>query len=453
MSKRSEHEKIQETLSQIHEALEAGAKSKVQSLIDQLHPSETADVLEALPPSERGVVWELVNPDVEGDVLSECQDEVRAGLLGQMAPYEVAAATRDLDADDAADILQDLPEPLVDEVLLAMDEQNRQRLASVLTYPEDTAGGLMNTDVVTVRGDVTLDVVSRYLRLRGAIPEKTDQLMVVDREGEYLGALPLSELLLRDPEATVGDLIVQDIAGLPASLPAKDVAKLFEQRDLVSAAVVDEVGKLLGRITIDDVVDVIHEQADHSLMSLAGLGEEDDMFAPVVVSARRRAIWLGVNLATAFLAAWVISRFEASIQQLVALAILMPIVASMGGIAGVQTLTIAIRGIALGQLGAANARALMLKELAVGLFNGLFWAMVVGGLAILWFRDVGLGLIIGLAMVINLLTAASAGALIPLALKRLGIDPALAGGVLLTTVTDVVGFMAFLGLATIFLIS
>ena len=221
----------------------------------------------------------------------------------------------------------------------------------------------------------------------------------------------------------------------------------------MSAAVVDEVGKLLGRITIDDVVDVIHEQADHSLMSLAGLGEEDDMFAPVVVSARRRAIWLGVNLATAFLAAWVISRFEATIQQLVALAILMPIVASMGGIAGFQTLTIAIRGIALGQLGAANARALMLKELAVGLFNGLFWAMVVGGLAILWFRDVGLGLIIGLAMVINLLTAASAGALIPLALKRLGIDPALAGGVLLTTVTDVVGFMAFLGLATIFLIS
>jgi len=425
----------------------------VRSLIDQLHPSETADVLEALPPSERGVVWELVNPDLEGDVLSECQDEVRAGLLGQMAPYEVAAATRDLDADDAADILQDLPEPLVDEVLLAMDEQNRQRLASVLTYPEDTAGGLMNTDVVTVRGDVTLDVVSRYLRLRGAIPEKTDQLMVVDREGEYLGVLPLSEVLLRDPEATVGDLIVQDIAGLPASLPAKDVAKLFEQRDLVSAAVVDEVGKLLGRITIDDVVDVIHEQADHSLMSLAGLGEEDDMFAPVVVSARRRAIWLGVNLATAFLAAWVISRFEASIQQLVALAILMPIVASMGGIAGVQTLTIAIRGIAVGQLGAANARALMLKELAVGLINGLFWAMVVGGLAMLWFRDVGLGLIIGLAMVINLLTAASAGALIPLALKRLGIDPALAGGVLLTTVTDVVGFMAFLGLATIFLIS
>ncbi|MCI0401463.1 MAG: magnesium transporter [Gammaproteobacteria bacterium] len=455
MSTTADEEKtpdIQDSLHLLHEALEAGAETQVQDLIATLHPSQIADVLESLPPNERGMVWELVRPDIEGEVLSECQDKVRAGLLEDMAPREVAAVTQHLDTDDAADILQDLPEPVVDEVLLAMDEQNRQRLASVLTYSEDTAGGLMNTDVVTVRADVILDVVSRYLRLRGAIPEKTDQLMVVDREGKYLGVLPLSEVLIRDPEATVGELMVQDIEGIPASLPAVDVAKLFEQRDLVSAAVVNEAGVLLGRITIDDVVDVIQERADHSLMSLAGLGEEDDMFAPIVVSTRRRAVWLGINLATCFLAAWVIGRFEATIQQLVALAVLMPIVASMGGIAGVQTLTIAIRGIAVGQLGAANAPWLMLKELVVGLFNGLIWAMVVGGIVILWYRDVGLGLIIGLAMVINLLAAAASGALIPLALKRLGVDPAIAGGVILTTVTDVVGFMAFLGLASLFLI-
>lgn len=441
----------QDTLTQLHEMLASKSLDRARDLLSEMHPSEVADFLESLPGKSREKIWNLLELDKEGDVLAHLQDAVRSELLEQMHPHEVAAATKDLETDDVADIIQDLPEDVQDSVLLSMDEQNRLRLASVLSYPEDTAGGLMNTDVISVRADVSLDVVTRYLRRMENIPEKTDNLMVVDRENQYLGVLTVIDILVGDPEESVGELMIEE-AGVSTDLSANDVAKIFEQRDWISAAVVNDEGVLLGRITVDDVVDVIQDEAEQTVRSMAGLGD-DDMFAPIFTSTKRRAVWLGINLATAFLGAWVIGRFEDTIQQLVALAVLMPIVAGMGGVAGSQTLTIAIRGIALGQLGKSNARALMLKEIAVGMLNGLMWACVVSVVVVFWFGDVSLGFIIALAMIVNLLVAALAGAVIPLGLKRYGIDPAIAGGVLLTTVTDVVGFMTFLGLASIFLVS
>ncbi len=441
----------QDTLTQLHELLASKSLDRARSLLSEMHPSEIADFLESLPGKSRQKIWNLIEFDMEGDVLSHLHDAVRADLLEQMHPYEVAEATKDLETDDVADIIQDLPEDVQDTVLLSMDEQNRLRLTSVLSYPEDTAGGLMNTDVISIRADVTLEVVVRYLRRVENIPEKTDHLMVVDRNNLYLGALRVIDILVGDPEDSVGDLMKKESC-ISADFSASEVAKVFEQRDLVSAAVVNDKGILLGRITVDDVVDVIQEEAEQTVRSMAGLGD-DDMFAPIFTSTRRRAVWLGINLATAFLGAWVIGRFEDTIQQLVALAVLMPIVAGMGGVAGSQTLTIAIRGIALGQLDRRNARALMLKEVAVGLLNGLMWACVVSVIVVFWFENVLLGFIIGLAMIVNLLVAALAGAVIPLGLKHYGIDPAIAGGVLLTTVTDVVGFMTFLGLASLYLVS
>jgi magnesium transporter len=432
-------------------ALSVEDYGQVRALLGELHPSEIADLLESLPPKVRETLWDLIEPALEGDVLSEIQDAVRSSLLQQMHPQEVAEATKDLDTDDAADILQDLPEDVVASVLDSMDAQNRERVASILSYPEDDAGGLMNIDVVPIRADVSLDVVSRYLRQLGELPEQTDNLMVVDRENLYLGVLPLADILTKKPDTSVGESMIKE-TGITADTPAQEVARIFEQRDWFSAGVVDEQGKLLGRITVDDVVDVIQEEAEQTVRSMAGLGD-DDMFAPVLVSARRRSVWLGINLLTAFLASWVIGRFSGTIEQLVALAVLMPIVASMGGVAGSQTLTIAIRGIALGQISKANSRTLMIKEIAVGIFNGLIWAVVVAVIAGMWFDSTSLGLIIGLAMIINLVIAAFAGALIPMTLKRFGVDPAIAGGVLLTTVTDVVGFMTFLGLATLFLVN
>jgi len=382
--------------------------------------------------------------------LSHAQDSVRASLLEQMHPHEVAEATKDLDADDLADILNDLPEGMADSVLLSMDVQNRERLASIMSYPEDTAGGLMNIDVVPVRADVTLDVVARYLRKLGELPAHTDSLMVVDRENHFIGVLQLAVVLTHKPEATVGELLDTGVV-IPADASAQDVARLFEQRDLLSAAVVDENDVLLGRITVDDVVDVIQEQAEHTVRSMAGV-TDDDMFAPILYSARRRTVWLAVNIVTAFIAASVVGRFQDTIQQLVALAVLMPVVASMGGVAGNQTLIVTVRGLALGHVVRSNYRPLLQKEMAIGILNGVLWAIMVGIIAYLWFHNYRLGLTIAAAMVINLCMGALAGATIPLILRRLGVDPAIAGGILLTTVTDVVGFMTFLGLATLFLI-
>lgn len=365
---------------------------------------------------------------------------------------QLVAITEGLHTDDLADLLQDLPGTVIHELLHSMDKQNRQRLETVLSYPEDTAGGLMDLDIVTVRANVTLDVVLRYLRLRGEIPDLTDSLMVVDRFDHYQGLLSLATLLTSDPDTSVAEVMDRAVDGILASTADDAVARLFEDRDLVSAPVVDEAGKLRGRITIDDVVDVIREEADHSLMSMAGLDEENDIFAPAMLSARRRAVWLGINLATAFLASWVIGLYESTLEKVVALAVLMPIVASMGGIAGSQTLTIMIRGLALGQVGPTNARTLMVKELLVSILNSLIWSVVVAVIATAWFQNTDIGLIIATALMINLVCAALAGFSIPLALKHMGIDPALAGSVLLTTVTDVVGFMAFLGLGTWYLL-
>ena len=442
----------QELLRAVQDALQANDLLRVRDIMRPLHPSEVADLFEALPPETRNELWVHIAKDSEGEVLSHASTAVRTGLLEHMAPAEVAAATEGLDTDDVADILQDLPERVAGEVLRSMDEQNRERVAAALVYEEDTAGGLMNVDAIAVRSDVDIDVVLRYLRLLPELPDNTDRLMVVDRANVYLGWLPLSDLVTADPESNVGEIMLTGESGIRAQLDAREVAVLFEQRDLLSAPVIDDDGKLLGRITVDDVVDVIREENERSLMSAAGLDEEYDIFAPIWSTTRRRTLWLAVNLATAFLAAWVIGLFEATIEQLVALAVLMPVVASMGGIAGTQTLTIMIRGLALGHVGAANARSVLYREITVGLLNGILWAMVVAAIAAAWFGNPKLGAVIGCAMVFNLLTAAFAGAAIPLALKRLDIDPALAGGVLLTTITDVVGFFAFLGLASIYLV-
>jgi magnesium transporter len=370
-----------------------------------------------------------------------------------MDSAEILEATRELDTDDLADLVADLPKSITREVLKSLDAQRRARLEQALSYPEDSAGGLMNTDAVTVRPEVTLDVVMRYLRrFKEGLPDLTDNLIVVNREGGYLGVLFLSDILTNDPDASVAEVMTADIQPIPATWEARDVANRFEQHDLVSAPVVGEDGQVLGRITVDDVMDVIREEAEHQFMGQAGLSEDSDMFAPVLLSARRRALWLGINLLTAFLAAWVIGQFEATIEQVVALAVLMPIVASMGGIAGTQTLTLAVRGIALGQLSGQNAPSLVARELAVGAINGLIWAAVVAGVAWVWFGSPGIAAIIAAAMVINLVMAALSGAALPVLLERVGIDPALAGGVILTTVTDVTGFLAFLGLATLYLI-
>jgi magnesium transporter len=446
------HQRKLSHLEALTRALDQGTMRQVHRLVNSMHPAEVASLLESLPPAQREVVWDLVDPELEGDVLVELNEEVRAGLISEMETEELVAATEGLEADDLADLLQDLPEAVNRRVLRSMDAQDRERLRAMLAYDEDTAGGLMNTDTVSVRPDVTLETVLRYLRMRGELPEKTDALFVVNRYDRYLGALDVTRLLTEDLERTVGEVMDPQAGGIPPETPANKVASLFQDRDLMSAAVVAPDGRLLGRITVDDVVDVIREQADHSVMSMAGLDEEADMFAGVVPSARRRGVWLGVNLATAFLAAWVVGLFEATIQQIVALAVLMPIVASMGGVAGTQTMTLMIRGLALGQVERANARWLLGKEVAVALLNGLAWATVVAAVSMLWYHDWRIAAVIFLAMVVNLFAAALAGVLVPLGLKRLGVDPAVAGGVVLTTVTDVVGFASLLGLGTLALL-
>ncbi len=424
---------------------------RVAAILNALHPSEIADILESLQRSDRETAWRRIDSGLRGGVLVELNDEVRSGLIETTTTAELVDAAGSLDTDDLADLVEGLSEDTLEQVLNSMNNQDRQRLEAVLCFGENTAGGLMNIDTLTVRQEVSLDVVLRYLRLRGEIPDLTDSLMVVDRADHFLGLLPLSILLTKDAKAKVADLMIKDVYTIPVEMPEREVAILFEKHDLVSAPVVDGLGRLLGRITIDDVVDVILHEADHSLMSMAGLDEDQDMFAPVRLSARRRALWLGVNLLTAVLASWVIALFQPTIEKMVALAVLMPVVASMGGIAGTQTLTLVTRGLALKQIGRTNARLMISKELAVGTLNGIVWALVIALIAGVWFGNVALGGLIGGAIVITLICAALAGATIPLLLDSLGIDPALAGGVILTTVTDVVGFLAFLGLAALYL--
>lgn len=439
-------------LEALRRALDQGTGRQVHRLVNSMHPAEVASLLESLPPAQRELVWDLVDPELEGEVLVELNEEVRADLIREMGTDEIVAAAGGLEVDDLADLLRDLPETVNQQVLRSMDAQDRERLRSVLAFDADTAGGLMNVDTVSVRPDVTLETVLRYLRMRGDIPQRTDALFVVNRHDRYLGALEITRLISENAERTVAEVMHTDVEGIAPATPAREVANLFENRDLLSAAVVSPEGRLLGRITVDDVVDVIRDEAEHSVMRMAGLDEDADMFAGVVPSARRRGVWLGVNLATAFLAAWVVGLFESTIEHIVALAVLMPIVASMGGVAATQTLTLIVRGLALGQVERANARWLLAKEVAVALLNGLAWATVVGLVAYLWYRSLRIAGVIFAAMVINLFAAALAGVLVPLVLKRTGVDPAVAGGVVVTTVTDVVGFASLLGLGTLVLL-
>ncbi|MET0104221.1 MAG: magnesium transporter [Sedimenticola sp.] len=440
-------------LQRLQEVLDSGTLQQARRMLNALHPGEIGHLLEALPLAEREIVWGLVDEENDGEVLVHLTDEVRADLISKMDRAELLAATEGLNTDDLADLIQELPHTITREIIGSLDTQHRSRLEAVLSFPEDTAGGLMNPDTITVRPEVTLDVVMRYLRrLKDQIPPHTDNLMVVNREGKYLGVLYLTDLVTHDLDDTVAEIMSLDLEPIPASWDDGEVANRFEQHDLVSAPVVDDDGILLGRITVDDVVDVIREEGEHQFMGQAGLSEDEDMFAPVMISTQRRALWLGVNLITAFLASWVIGIFEGTIEKVVALAVLMPIVASMGGIAGSQTLTLTIRGIALGQLSGKNARWLVLKELAVGGLNSIIWAAVVAVVAGVWFNSMDIALLIAVALTINLVFAALTGAILPIALDKVGIDPALAGSVLLTTVTDIVGFLAFLGLATLFLV-
>lgn len=432
--------------------LERGAAAGLRRALGALHPAEVADWFESLPARTRDAAWSCIDPAHRPAVLAEIEDAVRAGQLRTMRADELAALAADLDEDDVVDILQELPEEVVDDVMEAMAAQDRERLSRALAYPEDSAGGLMNRDTISVRADVTVEAVQRYLRRLGAIPPATNRLMVVDRDGRLRGTIRLADLLTRATDETVESFVLDDVAPIAAGMSASEVSKLFERRDYISAPVVDGGGRLLGRITVDDVVDVIRDEEERSFMQMAGLDEEDDLFGPVGAAARRRLVWLGANLATALLAAWVIGRFEETIGKLVALAVLMPVVASMGGIAGTQTLTLAIRGIALGQLGLHNVRALLGKELVVGAVNALVWAAVVAVIAAVWFGDPGLGLVAAAALVLNAAVAAVAGASLPLVLRRLSVDPALAGGVVLTTITDVVGFASILGLGALVLV-
>lgn len=439
-------------MQRLREKLDEGKMRSAQRLIGNLSGTELARLLESMPLSERAIVWEMIPADIEGDVLVEVADEVRHGLIRGMEAEELVAATEGMALDDLADLVADLPEALTQQVIHSLDLQDRERLRQVLSFDEDSAGGLMNTDTITVRPDVTLEVVLRYLRAHSEMPDHTDTIFVVDRSDQYLGAFYVSRLLTSDTSETVAEIMSSDVQPINVHMPSEEVVRVFENRDLFSAPVVNEANRLLGRITVDDVVDVLREQAEHSLMSAAGLDEDDDMFAPAITSAKRRAIWLGINLATAFLAASVVDLFQTTVDRIVLLAVLMPVVPSMGGVAGTQSLTIITRAMALGQVDTSNARRILYKELLVGVLNGFGWALVVAIITMLWFGDWRLGAVIASALSINMIAAAGAGFMVPLTLKRMHIDPAIAGGVVLTTITDVVGYMTFLGLGAAFLV-
>jgi len=431
--------------------LTVGNTDELRDALQELHPAEIADLLEGMPPEQRRQAWELVAEEARGEVLDYVGDEARTTLIGGMDYAELVTAAGQMEEQTLVEVLDELPVDLTESILAALDEDHRQRLEAVLSFAEGTAGRLMSTDVTSVRSDVSLAVVLRWLRRR-RLPPHTDGLMVLSNDGRYQGKLQMADLLTSDPALSVGAVMQPGADCVRAGAPETQVAVLFERRDLISVAVLDEDDRLLGRITIDDVVDVIREGADRRLLQSAGLEAEEDLFAPVLPSARRRGLWLGINLATVFLASWVIGHFSEVLDKIVALAVLMPIVASMGGIAGSQTLTLTLRGLALDQIAQSNVRWLTRKEVAVGALNGLAWALVVALISYLWFRDEGIAAVIAAAMILNLLAAAFAGVVIPLVLHRFGMDPALSGAVILTTVTDVVGFVSFLGLASLFLL-
>jgi len=443
---------IEQLRQDVSVALEADDRNAISKILDNANIAQTSILLESLPSQQRDQIWPQIDPAFLGAVLLETGDEVRDNKLKELSSTEIAEIIETLpDVDDQADIILSLPTDKLVDILHTLDAQKREKLESVLSYNDDTAGGLMNIDQITIRADVSLDVVLRYLRIRGEMPDHTDQLFVTDRHDHYLGALYLGDLLTNDPDVLVKNIMRTDVSAMHAHISDTEVAREFENYDLVSAPIVDEQHKLIGRITIDDVVDVIRDEGERSIMSMAGLDDEEDMFSPALTSAKRRGVWLGINLLTAFLAAGVIGFFENILEQVVALAILITIVPSMGGIAGSQTLTLAIRGLALGQLGSSNYKSLIKKEISIGILNGLIWALVVASFSIIWFENFSIGAIIGFALIVNLVAGAFAGAVIPALLRQFGIDPAIAGGVILTTFTDVIGIIAFLGLATLVL--
>ena len=440
------------SLQNLMTALEASDHDEAKHQIKELHPGEIALLFEAIQPKDRSILWPGIEISIQGEILKEVSEDVQSQLIAEMSVDSLVKATEKLDTDDLADIVPNMPESAVHSLLLTLDFKHRERLNTVLSYPENSAGGLMNTDFITVRPDVSIRAVIRYLRLLKEMPVDTDQVFIVDRDFNYLGSLLITSLLTEDPGQMVEQFISNDFSKpVRADTDESEVALLFEQRNLISAPVIDENNQLGGRITIDDVVDVIRDQAEHSVMSMVGLDEDEDVFAPIIQSSKKRSIWLGVNLITAFIAVYFIGLFEATLQQKIALAILMPVVASMGGIAGTQTLIIVTRGIATGRVTTANIKALINKEVAVSGLNGIIWSIVIGLITYYWFSDMLLSLIIALAIITNLIVAAFSGAFLPLLLSKLRIDPALAGGVILTTITDVIGFVAFLGLASLFI--
>lgn len=439
-------------LQAINDALSSGMYVHVRKMLQHMPSADIALLLESTPSKSRGVLWQLLDPDFHGDVLEELSEDVRNGIMRHMVPETLADALEDLDTDDLAEMLHGLPDKVVHDVLQSMDSQDRTRAEQALSYGEGTAGFIMNTDTITLRPEVTIEVILRYLRLKHEIPEGTDTLYVTNRHDKLIGTVSLTKLLTSDPEITVEEVMDDEPEPIPVEMDEGEVAKLFERHDWLSAPVVDDKSTLMGRITIDDVVDIIREDAEHSMMSMAGLDDEEDTFAPVVKSTKRRSIWLGVNLATALMAAMVSNMFEETLSQLAVLAILNTIVPSMGGVAGNQTLTLVIRGMALGHVSAANSRWLIGKELAIGLLNGLIWALLIASVVALWKQDFMLGVVIAFAMLMNMIAAGLSGAVLPIVMKKMNIDPALAGSVILTTITDVVGIFAFLGTATLFLL-
>lgn len=439
-------------LEAITQALNSGMFVHVRRMLQQMRPGDVAWLLESSPAPSRKVLWQLIDPDDYGEILEELSEEVRDGIIRLMAPEKLAVALEDMESDDLAYVLRDLPEQLFNQVLTEMDEQDRHRAELALSYPEDTAGSLMNTEFISLRPDVTIEVVLRYLRLHNELPEGTDTLYVVDQHNRLLGDISLASLVVQSPTTTVAEAMDTTVEAIPLTMSDTEVANLFERHDWLSAPVVDEQNQLLGRITIDDVVDIIREEGEHSMMGMAKMDDDEDTFAPVLVSARRRSFWLAINLGSALVAASVSNMFEATLSQLATLAILMTIVPSMGGIAGNQTLALVIRGMAVGHISDSNARWLLTKEALVGLFNGMLWALTISVVVGLWKGSWEIGLVIAAAMFINLSVAGLAGASIPIIMKRFNIDPALAGSMALTTITDTVGLLSFLGLATLILL-
>jgi magnesium transporter len=423
----------------------------VKDLLDTLHPADIARLLESIPPEDRDQVWPLIDNVRRGETLIEVSDGVREGLMTGMDNHTLAAAIHNLDTDEIADLIPELPDEVYAEVIYIANREKREQLQEVLSYHEDTAGGLMDIDAVAIRPRITVAVTRRYLRMLGSLPEYTDKLFVVNRDNELIGTLTLARLLTAEDSQLIGEISNTDSRSFTADQTQREVARAFARYNLMSAPVVDEGKRLLGRITVDDVVDVIQDEADRMMMAPAGLDEEEDIFAPVIQTSRSRAVWLGINLITAFVAAVAIGRFQETISSLVALAVLMPVVASMGGNIGIQSLTVVIRGMGNGTITDKNAARVFFKELLVGSLNGLVWAVVVAIVTLLWFDNLALAIIISFAMVITMISSALFGAFLPVFLRRIGIDPALAGGVALTTVADVVGFVSFLGLAAVFL--